>query len=130
MHFCHKTLRVTVNDQRDVQSPFQLSSAVPQHHRVEPRILLTNIPNLQSMVKVYLHLFHLELRAVVYLLALFKPAQTHTLEHRGRDGKCTEISGPPGLTTVFQAWERQTHSLVIWKTSGQQSPPPLVHSCN
>lgn len=130
MHFCHKTLRVTINDQCDVESPLQRSSTVPQHHRVEPRILLTNILNLQSMVKVYLHLFHLELRAVGYLLALFKPAQTHTLENRSRHSKCIEILGQPGLTTVFRAWGRQTRSLVIWKTSGQQLPPPLVHFCS
>lgn len=84
MHVGHKTLKVTINDQRDVESPLQRSSAVLYHHRVEPRILFTNILNLQSVVEVDLNLFHLKLRAMVYLLALFKPAQTHTLEQPRR----------------------------------------------
>lgn len=111
MHVGHKTLKVTINDQRDVESPLQRSSAVLYHHRVEPRILFTNILNLQSVVEVDLNLFHLKLRAVVYLLALFKPAQTHF--RAAAMANAPRFWGQPALTTAFQAWERQTHSLVI-----------------
>lgn len=57
---------VTIDDKRDVEPALQRSGTVLQHHRVEPRIFLTNSLNLQSVVKVHPQLFHLELGELVY----------------------------------------------------------------
>lgn len=79
---------VTIDHQRDVEPLLQRSRAVLQHHRVQPGILFTNVPNLQSVIRVYLQLLHLELRAVGDLLAVSKPARTHTSarpSHGGND---------------------------------------------
>lgn len=78
---------VTVDDKRDVESTLQRSSTVLQHHCVHTRILLTNILNLQSVVEVHPHPFHLELWALVYQLSIFIPGhsthiKTQLLHHR------------------------------------------------
>lgn len=64
---------VTVDDKRDVEPPLQRGGTVPQQHRVDPRILLTDILNLQNVVKVHPHPFYLELWALVYQLSIFIP---------------------------------------------------------
>ena len=64
---------VTINNECDVEPPLQPSGTIFKHHRVERRILPTNILNLQRMVKVHPHPFHLELWALVYRLSIFIP---------------------------------------------------------
>lgn len=69
---------VTIDDKCDVKPLLQHGSTVPQHHRVEPRILLTNILNLQSMIEVHPHSLHLELWTFIYQLSIFIPGHTNT----------------------------------------------------
>ncbi len=81
---------VTVDDERDVEPPLQRSGTVLQHHHVQPRILLTNILDLQSVVKVHPHSFHPELRALVYQLSVFIPGHDTHAEH-----SCYSTGYPP-----------------------------------
>lgn len=81
---------VTVDDERDVEPPLQRGGTVPQQHRIQPGILLTNILNLQSVVKVHPHPFHLELWPLVYQLSVFIPGHDTHAEH-----SCYSTGYPP-----------------------------------
>jgi len=67
---------VTVDDQRDVEPPLQPGGPVPQDHGVEPRVLLTHVPDLQRVVLVQPHPLQAELLALVHRLPVFVPGHT------------------------------------------------------
>ena len=73
---------VTIDDECDVEPPLQRGGTVLQHHRVEPRILLTYIFNLQSVVKVHPHPFHLELGTLIYQFSIFIPGHSTNVKAR------------------------------------------------